>query len=203
MAEIKLKTAVREMSEFFVSQGIDGTFQYVGNGSVLIRSRHFKNDKELYDPDRAVMFIKGRTVPVEEIQDSSYPALVARLEDLLKCKYQRQVSKSISYIVDDVQGFDIIDEACVLSILKIEDIPLAITAVEVSERYLELEIDNIESIKDRDIYKAICPMTTSSCIIDRTNSVVTVRITSVLEKMLPNRQIKIVDGRAFISKEQK
>lgn len=201
MAKFKLQTAVKDISDYLNDLGIDGSYQYVGNENILIRSRHFKDNQELYDPEKSIVCIKGRNIPVEEVNDSHYPALVIKLEDLLRCKYQANVKKEISYNVSEVDGFDIIDEDCILDILKVEDIPLSIIAVEVSDRYLELEIDNIESVRDSDIYQAICPITTSSCIIDRTNSIVAVKIASVVEQMLPNRQIKIVNGKAFISKQ--
>lgn len=202
MSRIKLETAIKEMSEFLVSLGIDGAFQYVGDDNVLIRSRHFKDNEELYDPEKREVYLKGRILHVQDINDSHYPALIFKMGELLRCKYQGGVKKEIHYIVTDVSGYDIVDEDLILNILDLDLINLPIISIEVSDRYLEIELENIDKLDDDIIKEKIGIISDCYCIIDRNNSIVSVSIPAVLQKLKPECEIKRVDSKLFIQKNE-
>lgn len=197
MKTIKLQTALKEMSDFLNKEGIDGVFQYVGEDNVLIRSRKFK-DEELYDPVKHQVYIKGITLNVQDINDSHYPALIFKIGELLRCKYQAHVEKEIHYIVEDVSGYEVVDEDLILDLLDVTAIELPILSIEVSDRYLEIEIDNMDTIDDDVIKEKMQTISNCYCIIDRINSVVTISMSSVLQKLKPDNSIKRVNNKIFI-----
>lgn len=199
MAKLKLESAIKDMSEFLETIGIDGTFQYIGGGNVLIRSRRFKDNEELYDPVKSEVYLKGLVLKVQDINDSHYPALIFDLEELLKCKYQGGVKKELYYVVTPIDGYEIVDEDYIIDILDLETINLPIEAVEVTDRYLEFELTDIDSITDADINERMTSLTNSQCVIDREHSTVTISIFSMIYILKPDVDVKMIDGRIFAS----